>query len=141
MTRDEILELIERWQGSFMRRDMRAFAETYADDAVLESPVLGEPVHGRDAVVQAQASFVVSFPDAGVALEPAIVDGDRAAVSAQLTGTQVGGFMGLPPTGRQVAVRLVFMLEMRDGVIVRDRRIYDFTGLLIQIGVLKAKPA
>ena len=30
---------------------------------------------------------------------------------------------------------------VRDGLIVRDRRIYDFTGLLLQIGILKAKPA
>ena len=30
--------------------------------------------------------------------------------------------------------------EFKNGLIARERRIYDFTGLLIQIGVLKAKP-
>jgi len=30
---------------------------------------------------------------------------------------------------------------LRNGKIVHERRIYDFTGLLVQIGVLKAKPA
>ena len=29
---------------------------------------------------------------------------------------------------------------VRDGEIVYERRIYDFTGLLLQIGVLRAKP-
>jgi hypothetical protein len=28
-----------------------------------------------------------------------------------------------------------------DGAVVHERRIYDFTGMLVQIGVLKAKPA
>jgi hypothetical protein len=28
-----------------------------------------------------------------------------------------------------------------DGLIEHERRIYDFTGLLVQIGVLRAKPA
>jgi hypothetical protein len=30
---------------------------------------------------------------------------------------------------------------LENGKIVRERRIFDFTGLLVQIGVLKAKPA
>jgi hypothetical protein len=28
-----------------------------------------------------------------------------------------------------------------DGLIEHERRIYDFTGLLVQLGVLRAKPA
>ena len=32
-------------------------------------------------------------------------------------------------------------LDVTDGAIVRERRIYDFTGLLIQLGVLKSRPA
>jgi hypothetical protein len=35
---------------------------------------------------------------------------------------------------------VIFLLEFRHGAIVRDRRVYDFTGFLVQIGVLKAKP-
>jgi hypothetical protein len=30
---------------------------------------------------------------------------------------------------------------MTDGRIVHERRILDFTGVLVQVGVLKAKPA
>jgi hypothetical protein len=34
----------------------------------------------------------------------------------------------------------VRLFTMRDGRIAHERRYYDFTGLLIQIGILKAKP-
>jgi hypothetical protein len=34
----------------------------------------------------------------------------------------------------------VFVYELKDGKIVHERRVYDFTGLLIQTGLLKAKP-
>jgi hypothetical protein len=34
----------------------------------------------------------------------------------------------------------VFFYRLENGRIVHERRIYDFTGLLLQIGVLKAKP-
>jgi hypothetical protein len=29
---------------------------------------------------------------------------------------------------------------LKDGLIVRERRVYDFTGLLVQVGAIKAKP-
>jgi hypothetical protein len=31
-------------------------------------------------------------------------------------------------------------MEMVDGLIAHERRVYDFTGLLIQLGVLRSKP-
>ena len=55
--------------------------------------------------------------------------------------SDIGGFMGLPPTGKRFTLPIVFLLVVRDGRIQYERRIYDFTGLLIQLGVLKAKPA
>ncbi len=38
------------------------------------------------------------------------------------------------------AFRGVFLQQLRDDHIVYERRIYDFTGLLIRLGVLKVKP-
>jgi hypothetical protein len=49
--------------------------------------------------------------------------------------------MGLPPSGRQFRFRAVFLLRVGDGLVVEEQRIYDFTGLLVQIGALKAKIA
>ena len=49
--------------------------------------------------------------------------------------------MGLPATGRQFKFPVVAVFTLEGGLIVHERRIYDFTGLLTQIGVLKAKPA
>jgi predicted ester cyclase len=72
--------------------------------------------------------------------EPPVIDGHRAAIVGEVAATQVGTFMGLPPTGKTIRFRLVFLLDVQDHHIVHDRRIYDFTGLLVQIGVLKAKP-
>jgi hypothetical protein len=34
---------------------------------------------------------------------------------------------------------VVFFYELRDGRIARDRRICGFTGVLVQVGLLKAK--
>jgi hypothetical protein len=48
----------------------------------------------------------------------------------------------MPGTNRHIEFRMARLLEMNDhGLIARERRIYDFTGLLVQLGVLRAKPA
>jgi len=36
---------------------------------------------------------------------------------------------------------MVFVCRVADGFVTHERRIYDFTGMLVQLGVLKAKPA
>jgi predicted ester cyclase len=69
------------------------------------------------------------------------IDGDRVAQIGTLTGTDTGGFMGIPPTGKSFKLPIVVLYTVADGCIVRERRIYDFTGMLVQAGILKAKPA
>ena len=140
MTRDDVLAVLERRSDTLARRDWTAFRNVYADDARLHSPLAGS-VQGRDAVVTATEAFLSAFPDAVVAEEPTLVDGDRAVILAEVTGTHVGAIMGLPPSGRAFRFLLAIIFVLRDGFIVEERRVYDFTGLLIQIGVLKAKPA
>ena len=57
-----------------------------------------------------------------------------------VTGTDTGGFMGLPATGKPFRLPIVILYTVADGLIVHERRIYDFTGMLVQVGILKAKP-
>jgi steroid delta-isomerase-like uncharacterized protein len=140
MTRDDVLALLDRRHDAITRRDMAAFAGLYADNARLESPLAGV-VTGRDAVAAGTQLFFRAFPDATVTEESPIIDGNRVAIVAEAVGTHVGTIMGLEPSGRAFRFALTFVLELDAGAIVRERRIYDFTGLLVQIGVLKAKPA
>jgi steroid delta-isomerase-like uncharacterized protein len=141
MTRDEILALLDRRAEAWRRLDVGTLVNDYAPDAVIESPLAGGTTHGAEQIKQVFQTYFVAFPDLGMDVGDVLVDGQRAAVMATFTGTDRGGFMGMPPTGRHVTIPVVFLYEFKDGKIVRDRRVYDFTGLLIQIGTLKAKPA
>jgi hypothetical protein len=62
----------------------------------------------------------------------------RPATTA--SGTDKGGFMGHAPLGRHFTFPLVLIYRLNDGRVVRQQALYDFTGVLRQIGVLKAKP-
>jgi len=49
--------------------------------------------------------------------------------------------MGLPPTNKPFRLPMVMRCTVQGGLIVHEQRIADFfTGMLIQIGLMKAKP-
>ena len=50
-------------------------------------------------------------------------------------------FCGLDPTGKRFQMHCAFLFFFADGNIEREVRLHDFTGILVQLGVLKAKTA
>jgi steroid delta-isomerase-like uncharacterized protein len=140
MTREEVSALLVRRHDALLKHDWIAFGDLYSETARLDSPLAGS-VSGRDAVIRASEAFFTAFPDAVITEDTPAIDGDRASIVAEVVGTHVGEILGLPPTGRAFRIPVAFIIELRDQQIVYERRIYDFTGLLVQIGVLRAKPA
>lgn len=139
MTRDEIVAFFQRREDLYNDFDAAALAADYADDAVIESPIAGVHTGGLAAEHALRAVFE-AFLDRKMRTESLMIDGDRVAQVFAIEGTHIGEFLGLPPTGKPFRHTAVFVYELRNRLIVRERRIYDFTGLLVQIGVMKAKP-
>jgi steroid delta-isomerase-like uncharacterized protein len=140
-TREDIAKLLGRWRDSIQQHDVEALAALYADNCAVESPMAGSTVSGRAAVAQVYEAFFAAFPDASMTQDELLIDGNHVALTFTLLGTDFGGFMGLRPTGKPISIPIVFLYTIADHQIVRERRIYDFTGMLVQVGVLKAKPA
>jgi predicted ester cyclase len=55
--------------------------------------------------------------------------------------THTGEIFGVPGTGKRIERTIAYFLTFRNGTIINERRVYDFTNMLMQLGVLKAKPA
>ena len=141
MTRQDVENVFARRDQAIKRRDAVTLASLHSENGVLESPTAGGIVHGRRAIEDVYRKWFAAFPDAlFTADEPPLIDGNRVAQRFTMSGTDTGGFLGLPATGKAFRMPLVTLFEFNDREIAHKRRIYDFTGLLIQIGVLKAKP-
>jgi steroid delta-isomerase-like uncharacterized protein len=141
MTREHIQTLFEERHGALARRDSTALANLHAESGLLESPAAGGTVRGRAAIERIYQAWFTAFPDCVYVSGEMLVDGDRVVEVATISGTATGGFMGLPPTDKPFHVPMISLFTVKDGQIGHERRVYDFTGLLLQIGVLKAKPA
>jgi steroid delta-isomerase-like uncharacterized protein len=139
MTREEIVRLFDRREAAYDDLDATTLAADYADDCVIESPVAG--LHeGRTAAEEVLRGVFEAFPDMKVRTDRLVIDGDHVAQLVSVEGTDLGRFLGMEATGKSFRLPAAFFFELRGRRIVRERRIYDFTGLLVQIGVLKAKP-
>lgn len=140
MSRDDVEAFFKRRQEAYDDLDAAALAADYADHAQIESPTAG--VHkGREAAEKALRVVFGAFLDLSVTTDELLIDGNKAATVLSIEGTHIGEFLGLEPTGKRFTMPAVFFYELENGQIVRERRVYDFTGMLVQIGVLKAKPA
>ena len=136
----DIQALLDLRTEAYRRRDSAALASSYAEDAVVTSPMFPR-AEGRMAIQRSYESIFRIFPDWEVVFEEACITGNRAMLPCKVRATHRGDFMGIPGSGRHVEFDCVLILDFHDGLIRRERRIYDFTGMLIQIGVLRGKPA
>ena len=140
MTREEIVALFERRAENWRRRDVAALAADHASECVVISPT-GGVLEGRDEIERIYRMWFTAFPDLTLSNSDILIDGNRVALVFSLSGTHAGDFFGLHASGRHLEATCAFIYTLADGSIVQERRVLDFTGVLVQIGVLRAKPA
>lgn len=140
MTRDDAIKVFNHQQAAWNARDPEALARDYADDGTVISPIF-RTVQGKAAIVESFRALFTTFPDWQYTTQDLLVDGDTGAETFVVQATHVRDFMGLPGSGRKFEIQGVRIFRLRDRKITYERRYYDFTGFLIQLGVLRGKPA
>lgn len=141
MDRTNLERLTDRYLTAMNRHDPRALAALYAPECRVDSPLFSA-LQGVAAIEDSYKQWFTIFPDVEFNSESTIVDPPHASVTTLNTATHEGELFGLPATHKTVEFRSVRIVTVNEaGLIVAERRIYDFTGLLVQLGVLRAKPA
>src|SRR5262245_24975129 len=129
MTREQITAIVDRRIERWHRRDIPGLLEDVSEDSVVDSPFASGETRGKAAFARTYEAFFRAFPDAKLHPRDVLIDGNQVILVGRLTGTDRGGFMGLTPTGRSFDIPIASLFEIKDGLIVHERRIYDFTGL------------
>ncbi len=92
----------------------------------------------REGVRQLFTLFRAAFPDGRMTIEQMVAEGDKVATRKTFQGTHQGEFLGIAPTGRQVAISLIDIVRLVDGKLVEHWNVVDNLGLLQQLGVVPA---
>ncbi len=76
------------------------------------------------------------FPDRQFTIDEQTVEGNTVWTRYTVTGTHLGEWEGLAPTGAEFTVSGVAIQRIEDGKVAHDWDIYDHTGLLEQLGAV-----
>jgi steroid delta-isomerase-like uncharacterized protein len=118
------------------QHNMNAFDEVMAPNYVNHNmPAPGPGPEGFKAVI---SMFLSAFPDFRVTIEDAIAEGDKVATRGTWQGTHQGDFMGIPATGKPVAVSYCDIWRLENGKAVENWVQMDMLGLMQQLGVAPA---
>ena len=141
MTDDQIAAFIGRHADGWNRHDAEALCRDHAEDGVIVSPMFAR-IEGRSQICGSYTALFSVFPDWAIRFDAPIRDGFRLAVYFSVIATHQGDFLGHAATGRRCAFEGVSLFELDADLLIREeRRFYDFTGLLTQLGVLRVRPA
>jgi predicted ester cyclase len=124
----------------FDRRTFDGIAKLLAPGEVAHLPGAPGPLEWP-AHQQFASAFVTAFPDCYHVIEDQVADADNVVTRVTFKGTHTGPLMGIPPTGRQVAMGGISWFRMANGLIAEEWTHFDRLGLMIQLGVAPAPPA
>jgi steroid delta-isomerase-like uncharacterized protein len=127
------VEVGRRWAEAWSAHDPDAVAGLFDDDGEYDDVAFGIMSPGRRGARDWAKGFLASFPDLHVAVIGAYVSSGVEVVEWRMSGTHMGEFDGIPPTGRRFDVRGVTLLHLRDGRVVRCSDYWDLATVRRQL--------
>jgi predicted ester cyclase len=94
---------------------------------------------GRAGMKPIIAMFGAAFPDVKITVQDIFGRDGKAAVRAQITGTHLGEFFGIAPTGKPIAIAIHEFHTLTADRVSHTWHLEDWFGMLNQIGAWPPK--
>ena len=107
--------------------NMSLLDEFVAKDFVDHQPGPGQPP-GVAGVRQFFGSLHASISNLQVSIDNMIAEGDLVAVHMSMRGKHTGELMGVPPSGKDVVIRVSDMIRIENGKAVERWGVEDMSG-------------
>lgn len=115
--------------------DMEAVLDGFTRDGFNDIACVPKPFVGARKVAERYRKHWEGFPDFKVRVKRILAMGDACFVTEnEWTGTHLGPFMGLAPTGRRVRVRALVVWHFRGDRLRGETVFFDMGSILSQIG-------
>ncbi len=88
---------------------------------------------GRDGFVAQVGGFGKLIPDLKWEIKDVMVDGNRIIVRSEASGTPVGPFFGVPPSGKSFRIMTIDIHTIKDGKAITAHHVEDWASALRQL--------
>ena len=133
MSTEENKAIVRRYREAHNTNNLDALDEIVAADLITHALLPGMPP-GREGGKMVHQGVLEMFPDMQVTTEDLIAEGDRVFERFSARGTDKGGFMGMPPTGKSFTTTGMIVYRIANGKIVEHWGVNDTVGLMQQLG-------
>ena len=136
MSTEENKTIARRWNEEVWGKgNLAVIDELFAANFVFNYPAPGAAPN-LEGYKQTVTSLCVPFADIHSTTEDMVAEGDKVAVRWTWRGIHKGEFMGVAPTGKQVAITGISIFRIVGGKIVEEWGEMDNMGMREQLGVL-----
>jgi steroid delta-isomerase-like uncharacterized protein len=137
MNRRQMLARAADSLAAWNRADPEGIAVNLTEDVLWRDVALGMPLHGREALKAAAQAYMIGFPDLHIEETSSTLAPPRLAQELTITGTHLGEFLGIPPTGRWTeSYAAVITTFDEDGMMIEGALYWNALALLRQLGAV-----
>ena len=123
------------YQEVLNQRKLDVLDQIAAEDYVEHDPFPGQG-NGRADLKARVTGLHKAFNPLRFNVEDVIAEDDKVVVRWTNSGTDRGGFMGIPPTGREFGIAGIDIYVVRDGRLAEHWHVVDMLGHMQQLGLL-----
>ncbi|MEV4223037.1 ester cyclase [Nonomuraea sp. NPDC049725] len=130
---------LRRFHDAVSSGDAEFIARTIdeiVDPGVLIRTPLPIRTEGVEALKEVLLTLHSAFPDLRVEVEDVIAEGDKVVTRNTCTGTHLGEYMGLAPTGRSVTYKEILIARFAGGRLAETWAVVDVAAQMRQLGML-----
>jgi predicted ester cyclase len=113
--------------------DEGAFRELMAPDFINRSAAPGSATGPDGMLVMFNRVLRPALPDLTVEIHDQIAEGDRVTTRKTLRGTHRGDLLGIPATGKPVAIDVIDIVRLKDGRYVEHWGVNTLPTVLAQL--------
>jgi steroid delta-isomerase-like uncharacterized protein len=136
------IAIVEKHIGLENEHDLEGVLGTFGDAARYDDEPWGEHYNGLDGVRQFYKQLMIALPDLQIEVKQRHVAEDAVVVEVVIRGTHLGGWRGLPATGRRVEFPLCGIYTFdADDRLAGEKIYYDRGTVLRQLGVFHEPPS
>jgi steroid delta-isomerase-like uncharacterized protein len=137
MTTDANVASHQAAGGQWNAGNLEGYLTLYDPEAVLYGYTGVEP--GLAGIRRYYQAFWAAFPGSRLVFEDVFASGQKVACRFLLQGEHRRAFQGIAPTGAQINVPGITILEFRNGRCIQRWSYTDAVGLLQQLGALPSR--
>ena len=135
MSTEDNKVVVRRFLEAFNAGDLDGVAAVCASNIVVHNSGAPDPLN-LEGFRQLAGGFLAAFPGGTHTIEDMIGEGDKVVTRVIYRGAHTGDLMGMPPTGKQVAVSAMIIDHLANGKIVETWRLFDQLGMMQQLGAI-----